>query len=69
MSTQGLKVLPLKPGVGEYITMHATLTARDFLLANFYRPVNSPAFFPNLSHSKHQLTKSSLDDPVWLTRR
>ena len=31
-----LKVLPLKPGVGQYIAIHATLTARDFFLANFY---------------------------------
>ena len=36
MRTLGLKVLPLKPGVGQYIAMHATLTARDFFLANFY---------------------------------
>ena len=34
--TQSLKVLPLKPGVGQYIATHATLTARDFFLANFY---------------------------------
>ena len=33
MRTQNLKVLPLKPGVGQYIAMHATLTARDFFLA------------------------------------
>ena len=26
-------VLPLKPGVGQYIAIHATLTARDFFLA------------------------------------
>ena len=36
MRTQSLKVLPLKPGVGQYIAVHATLTARDFFLANFY---------------------------------
>ena len=36
MSAQSLKVLPLKPGVGQYTAMHATLTARDFFLANFY---------------------------------
>ena len=37
MRTQSLKVLPLlKPGVGQYIAMHATLTSRDFFLANFY---------------------------------
>ena len=33
-----LKVLPLKPGVGQYIGIHATLTARDFFLAYFYTP-------------------------------
>ena len=31
--TQSLNVLPLKPGVGQYITIHATLTARDFFLS------------------------------------
>ena len=31
--TQGLDVLPLKPRVGQYIAIHATLTARDFFLA------------------------------------
>ena len=34
--TQSLNVLPVKPGVGQYIAMHATLTARDFFLAYFY---------------------------------
>ena len=38
MRTQSLKVLPSKPGVGQYIAIHATLTARDFFLANFYPP-------------------------------
>ena len=36
MSTQSLKVLLLKPGVVQDIVVHATLTARDFFLANFY---------------------------------
>ena len=36
MRTRSLNLLPLKPGVGQYIAMHATLTARDFFLANFY---------------------------------
>ena len=31
-----LNVLHLKPGVGQYIAIHATLTARDFFLAYFY---------------------------------
>ena len=34
--TQSWNVLPLKPGVGQYIAIHATLTARDFFLAYFY---------------------------------
>ena len=34
--TQSLNVLPFKPGVGQYIAIHATLTARDFFLAYFY---------------------------------
>ena len=36
MGTQSLKVLHVKPGVGQYIAMHATLTARDFFVANLY---------------------------------
>ena len=34
--TQSLNVLPLKPGVGQYIAILATLTARDLFLAYFY---------------------------------
>ena len=34
--TQSLNVLPLKPGIGQYIAIHATLAARDFFLAYFY---------------------------------
>ena len=34
--TQNLNVLHFKPGVGRYIAIHATLTARDFFLAYFY---------------------------------
>ena len=33
--TQSLNDLLLKPGVGQYIAVHATLTARDFFLAYF----------------------------------
>ena len=43
---QSLNVLPLKPGVGQYIAIHAALTARDFFLAVSTHPVHSPAFFP-----------------------
>ena len=47
--TQSLNVLPLKPGVGQYIAIHATLTASDFLLAYFTLPVNLSAFSPDFS--------------------
>ena len=46
--TQSLKVLPLKPGVGQYIAIHATLTARDFFLAYFYPSGPFIYIFPNL---------------------
>ena len=49
MRTQCLTVLPLKPGVGQYTAIHATLTAKDFFLISTF-PVHSAAFFPqNLS--------------------
>ena len=34
--TQSLNVLTFKPGVGQYIAIHATLTARDFFFVYFY---------------------------------
>ena len=34
--TQSLNVLSLKSGVGQYIAIHTTLTARNFFLAYFY---------------------------------
>ena len=43
--TQSLNVLPLKPGVGQYVAIDATLTARNFFLISTL-PVHSPAFFP-----------------------
>ena len=36
LRAQSSKVLLLKPGAGQNIAMHATPTARDFFLANFY---------------------------------
>ena len=39
------KRLPLKPGVCQYVAIHAALTARDFFLTSTL-PVHSPAFFP-----------------------
>ena len=50
--TQSLNILLLKPGVGQYIAIHATLTATvpgisSLLISTF--PVHSPTFFLNLS--------------------
>ena len=55
--TQCLNVPPLKPGVGQYIAIHAMLSARDFFLAYFYPSSpftcifskTSPDFFPVLA--------------------
>ena len=47
--TQSLNVLPLKPGVGQYIATHGTLTARDFFLAYFYPSGPFTCIFPNVS--------------------
>ena len=44
--TQSLNVLPLKPGVGQCIVIHATLIARDFFLAYFYTSGPSTCIFP-----------------------
>ena len=44
--TQSLIVLPLKPGVGQYIAIHATLTARDFFP---FQSIHLLFFFQNLS--------------------
>ena len=49
--------LPLKPGVGQHIAIHALLTARDFFLAYFYPSSpftcifskTSPNFFATLT--------------------
>ena len=35
LRTESSKVLPLKPGVDQYIAMHAMPAARDFFFANF----------------------------------
>ena len=45
--TQSLNLLPLKSGVGQYIAIHAALTARDFFIST--HPVHLPAFFSKTS--------------------
>ena len=55
--TQSLNVLSLTPGVGQYIAIHTTLTAKDFFPAYFYPSSpficifskTSPDFFPVLA--------------------
>ena len=48
--TQSLNVLPLKPGAGQYIAIHAALTAKEFFLAYFYPSGPFTCFFfQNLS--------------------
>ena len=48
LRTQSFNVLPLKPGVGQYLAIHATLTARDsFLISTLLAHLS--ALFPNLS--------------------
>ena len=49
LRTQSLQVLPLKPGVGQYMAIHATLTAVDFFLANFNLSGSFICIIPNLS--------------------
>ena len=53
--TQSLNALPLKPGVGQNVALHATLTARISSLLISTLPVHSPAFFQNLSRFFHVL--------------
>ena len=47
--TQSSKVLSLKPGVGRYIAIPVTPTARDFSLVNFYPCGSFTCIFRNLS--------------------
>ena len=61
--TQSLNVLPLKPGVGQYITIHAILIARDFFLAVSTFPVHSPAFFPKLLPNFPVLAVAFVSEP------
>ena len=44
-----LKRSPFKVWSRSVYTIHATLTANDFFLANFYLPVHSPAFVSKTS--------------------
>ena len=53
---KSLNVRPLKPGVGQYIAIRATLTARDFFLAYLYPSGPFICIFP----------KPLLISPFWL---
>ena len=48
-SGESLNVLPLKPGVGQYIAIHATLTARDFFPVYFNLSGPFTCIFPKTS--------------------
>ena len=45
--TQGLNVLPLKPGVGQYVAIRAALAAGDFFLAFFFPSGPFTCIFPS----------------------
>ena len=45
--TQSLNVLPFKPGLGQYIAIHAVLTAGDFILISTFQSIHLH-FFQNL---------------------
>ena len=49
LRTQSLKILPLKPGVGQYIAIHAMLPPGISSLLISTLPVHSPAFFSKTS--------------------
>ena len=52
MRTQSSKVLPVKPGIGQNIAIHASPTARDFFLELISTlNVCLPAFLQNLSQA------------------
>ena len=64
--TQSLNVLPFNLGIGQYIAIHATLTARDLFLAYFYPSGLFTCIFQNLSRFLLcwlWLTHSSCVDP------
>ena len=46
LRTQNLKVLSLKPGVVEYIAIHAKVTSRDFTVLISTLLAHISAFFP-----------------------
>ena len=68
LRTQSLKVFPIEPGVGKYIAIHATLTARDLSRADFYPSGPVTRIFsetsPEFSLCWLQLTPV----PVWARR-
>ena len=75
--TYSLNVLPLKRGAGQYIAIYATLTARDFFLANFYPSglftcilsKTSPEFFPVLAVANTGSCvgpQNKIGHPVWM---
>ena len=63
--TQSLNVLRLKPGVGQYIAIHATLTARDFFLPYFHVPAGSPSRGGDVTVYVPDINQPSLPTPFY----
>ena len=59
-----LKRSPSKPGVGQYIAIHATLTARDFFLAYFYPSGPFTCIFSKTSRDFFPLAVANTDSCV-----
>ena len=66
--TQGSKVVPLKPGVGQYIAMHATPAAKDCFLANFYPSGPFTCIFSKTSSELFLCWLWLTPVPVWARR-
>ena len=70
LRTQSLKVLPGKPGVGQYIALYTTVTARNVFLVHFYP---SGPFTSNFSKTSPEfflvLALANTDSSVGLQNR
>ena len=60
---------PFKPGAGLYIAMHATPTARNFFLANFYRAGPFTSIFSKTSLGFFLCWLCLTPVPVWVRRK
>ena len=68
LRSQSLNVFHLKPGVPPYISIHATLTARDFFLANVYPSGPFTCIFSKTSPEFFQCWLWLTPVPLWVRR-